>query len=177
MIVIGLLLVAAAVAATVVLIAQNTSPEVTFKALGDTYTVHLYWVLVAGMVLLAVAAIGLSAMRAGTASSWRSRRERRQLAAENARLSKHLRDAIPPMATTGARDERAAYEAGRHDETRYDQPTYSAAPMADSRTADSRMDDGRMPEGGMSEDPAMAGSRSSMSDAPKRSMFHRHRTV
>ena len=97
MVIVGFVLLALAVAAAIVLIAQNPDAMMSFKALGDTYTVHAYWVFVGGMVVLAVAAIGLSIMRSGAAHSARVRRERRDLAAENARLNDRVAD--QPVAT------------------------------------------------------------------------------
>ena len=102
MIIVGFVLLALAVAAAIVLIAQNPHELMTFHALGNTYTVHAYWVFVAGMVVLAVAAIGLSMMRRGASRGARVRRERRELAAENARLSDQV--AAAPVV-----DERADY--------------------------------------------------------------------
>jgi hypothetical protein len=93
MIILGFILLALAVAAAIVLIAQNPDAMMTFHALGNTYTTHAYWIFVGGMVVLAVAAIGLSMMRSGAAHGARVRRERRDLAAENARLSERVTEA------------------------------------------------------------------------------------
>jgi hypothetical protein len=90
MIILGFILLALAVAAAIVLIAQNPDAMMSFHALGNSYNVHAYWVFVGGMVVVAVAAIGLSIMRAGAAHGARVRRERRDLAAENARLSERV---------------------------------------------------------------------------------------
>ena len=49
--ILGLLLLAVAAAAAVVVIAQNQSAMVDVHALGYTWHVHLYWVLVAGLVI------------------------------------------------------------------------------------------------------------------------------
>jgi hypothetical protein len=90
MIIVGFVLMALAVAAAIVLIAQNPDAMMTFHALGNTYTTHAYWVFVGGMVVLAVFAVGVSMMRSGAAHGARVRRERRDLAAENARLNERV---------------------------------------------------------------------------------------
>jgi hypothetical protein len=108
MFIIGFLLVALAVAAAIVLIAQNPHAMMSVHALGNTYTMHAYWVFVAGMVVLAGAAIGLSMMRAGVAHGARVRRERRDLAAENARLNDRVASA--PGAEDRASEDRVATE-------------------------------------------------------------------
>jgi hypothetical protein len=90
MVVLGLVLLALAVAASIVAIAQNPHATVDVDVLGTHYNMHAYWIFVAGMVVLAVAAIGLSMMRAGAAHSASVRRERRELAAENARLNERV---------------------------------------------------------------------------------------
>jgi hypothetical protein len=90
MIIVGFILLGLAVAAAIVLIAQNPHGMMTVHALGNTYTMHAYWVFVAGMIVLAVAAIGLTMMRSGVAYTARVRRERRDLAAENARLNSRV---------------------------------------------------------------------------------------
>src|ERR1700760_1896987 len=99
MVVLGLVLLALAVATAIVLIAQNPDAMMTFHALGNTYTTHAYWVFVGGMVVLAVFAIGVSMMRSGAAHGARVRRERRDLAAENARLNE--RAASAPVVAAG----------------------------------------------------------------------------
>jgi uncharacterized integral membrane protein len=86
MIVIGFLLVAAAVAAAVILIVQNRG-AIDVHALGGSWHLDAYWLLVAGLVLLAVAILGLAIAKTAAARVWRLRRERRELARENRRLS------------------------------------------------------------------------------------------
>lgn len=56
-------------------------------ALGHAWTGHLFWVLVAGLILALVALLGLALMRRGAARARRLRRERATLLAENERLS------------------------------------------------------------------------------------------
>lgn len=87
MVIVGLLLLAVAVAAAVIFIADNRSATMNVHALGNTWNVHAYWILVAGLVIMAVALIGLRAMSRGAARGRRLRRERRSLARENERLS------------------------------------------------------------------------------------------
>ena len=87
MLILGFLFLAVAVAAAIVLVVQNPHTVVQLHGLGQTWTLHLYWVLLIGLVIGAVAALGLALMRYGTTHSWRIRRERRALAAENRRLT------------------------------------------------------------------------------------------
>jgi type VI protein secretion system component VasK len=89
---IGFVLLAVAVAAAIVAIVANRSVMVDVHALGYTWNVHLYWVLVAGMIVAAVGFLGLAMMRVGAAHSVRVRRERRGLKRENARLSSLAQD-------------------------------------------------------------------------------------
>jgi uncharacterized integral membrane protein len=86
MIVVGFILIAAAVAAAVILIVQNRG-AINVHALGGSWHVDAYWLLVAGLVILAVAILGLAIAQTATAHVWRLRRERRELARENRRLS------------------------------------------------------------------------------------------
>jgi len=87
MLILGFLLLGVAVAAAIVLVVQNPHTMVQLHGLGQTWTLHLYWVLLIGLVIGVVAALGLALMRYGTTHSWRIRQERRALAAENRRLS------------------------------------------------------------------------------------------
>jgi uncharacterized integral membrane protein len=86
MIVIGFLLLAAAVAAGVILIVQNRG-AIDVHALGGSWHLDAYWLMVAGVVILAVAILGMAIAKTATARVWRLRRERRELARENRRLS------------------------------------------------------------------------------------------
>jgi uncharacterized membrane protein len=86
MVVIGLVLVAAAVAAAVVLIVQNRSAVTHVHALGQTWSTHIYWLVIAGIVITLVALLGAAIMRRGAQRTRRSRRERASLAEENRRL-------------------------------------------------------------------------------------------
>jgi hypothetical protein len=102
MIVLGFVLVALAVAAVAVLVVQNRNDVVNVHALGQTWSVHLYWLLVLGLIIAAVALIGLSMMKAGGARARRLRRERKSLSIENKRLSQRLeadRDVTAPTTT------------------------------------------------------------------------------
>jgi hypothetical protein len=86
-IVIGFVVFAVAVAAAIVFIAQNQTAMVEVHGLGYTWNVHLYWVMVAGLVIAGVGLMGLAMMRSGAAHTARIRTERRGLERENARLS------------------------------------------------------------------------------------------
>jgi len=98
MILVGFLILAVAVAVAVVAIAQNQSAVVDVHGLGYNWTMHAYWVLVAGLVVAAVGFVGLAMMRAGTAHAARLRGERRGLVRENARLNDLTTDR--PVVTT-----------------------------------------------------------------------------
>jgi hypothetical protein len=88
MIFVGLILFAAAGAAAGIGIVENRHLVIDVHALGQTWTVHVYWVLVAGMAIAVVGLLGLAMMKTGALRARRLRRERRALARENARLSK-----------------------------------------------------------------------------------------
>jgi hypothetical protein len=85
-IVLGFILFAVAVAAALVLIVQNRGDIVTLHALGNTWNVHLYWLLALGAIVVVVALLGLAMMRGGSARARRLRRERKSLSVENERL-------------------------------------------------------------------------------------------
>jgi membrane protein implicated in regulation of membrane protease activity len=86
MVVIGLVLLAAAIAAAVILIVQNRAAVTDVHALGHTWSTHLYWLVVAGIVLTLVALLGAAIMRRGAQRTRRARRERASLVEENRRL-------------------------------------------------------------------------------------------
>jgi uncharacterized membrane protein YciS (DUF1049 family) len=86
MVLIGLLLIAAAVAAAVILVVQNDN-TIAVHVFDKDYNVSAYWLAIAGLAIMAVLALGLWAIRVGTAHRMRLRRERRELVKENRRLS------------------------------------------------------------------------------------------
>ena len=98
MVLIGLLLIAAAVAAAIILVVQNDG-MITVHVFNSDYQVHAYWLAIAGLAIMAVLALGLMALRIGTAHRVRRRRERRELLRENRRLSEQAA-AVPDPATT-----------------------------------------------------------------------------
>ena len=114
MIVLGLILVAAAVAVAVLLIAQSTM-YITISSLGWHLTVHAYWLVVAGIVLTAAVLLGLTLVRGATARSVRLRRERRALAHENEMLA----EAVARQDTVAGSPVRPAVPTGP---TGYEQP-------------------------------------------------------
>jgi uncharacterized protein (DUF2062 family) len=88
-----LVLFGAATAAASILIAQNAQTVVEVHVLGHAWTGQLYGVLVAGIVIGVVAALGIAAInRAGARIRW-ARRERGLFAAENERIA-DARDGI-----------------------------------------------------------------------------------
>jgi len=87
MVIIGFVLIAAAVAAATILITQNTA-RVQVHALGHAWTGSAYWLLVAGLVILAVAVIGVLAVR--VSGTRRLRRERTALAEQHEVLADQL---------------------------------------------------------------------------------------
>ena len=92
MFLVGLILFAAAVAAAIIGIVQNRHLVIDVHALGQTWTMHAYWVLVAGLIVAVVGLLGLAIINSGAERSRRLRRERRALARENRRLSKLAAD-------------------------------------------------------------------------------------
>jgi len=97
MVLIGLLLTAAAVAAAIILVVQNDS-KITVHVFNADYHVAAYWLAIAGLAIMAVLALGLWAMRVGAAHRIRRARERRELVKENRRLSEReasLRSRLP----------------------------------------------------------------------------------
>ena len=86
MVVLGLILVAAAVVAIIEGILANTG-VVTVHMWGWTWHFELFWAMVCGIGIAVAAILGLWLMSAGGARAFRVRRENRALARENARLA------------------------------------------------------------------------------------------
>jgi hypothetical protein len=63
MIILGFLLIVAAVVAAVILIIQNTG-SIDIHALGHVWSANAYWLIVAGIVAMALAALGVAMVRA-----------------------------------------------------------------------------------------------------------------
>jgi uncharacterized membrane protein YciS (DUF1049 family) len=99
MVLIGLLLIAAAVAAAIILVVQNDG-MITVHVFNSDYHMHAYWLAIAGLAIMAVLALGLMALRIGTAHRVRRRRERRELLRENRRLSEQAAAAPAPRAAS-----------------------------------------------------------------------------
>jgi hypothetical protein len=74
MVVIGFVLIIAAVAAAVILITQNAG-TLDVHALGQTWSVNAYWLVVAGLVAMAVAVLGLAMVRQAGVRTYRARRQ------------------------------------------------------------------------------------------------------
>lgn len=110
MIIVGFVLLAAAVVAAVALIVQNPA-TVTVHAFKWSWNVDMRWLIVAGLALTAIGLLGLAMMRLGSAHYGRLRRERKALAYENKRLV--AEQAVAQSATTPADERRAAGYAQR----------------------------------------------------------------
>jgi ABC-type branched-subunit amino acid transport system permease subunit len=88
MIVLGLLFFLAAAIVGVALIAQNTD-DVTIHAFKWDWNIQLYWMVVAGLAIAAVAILGVVMMVIGSAHRrrlWRAASAHRASAREDARL-------------------------------------------------------------------------------------------
>jgi membrane protein implicated in regulation of membrane protease activity len=116
MLIIGFVLIAVAVAAATILIVQNAG-QVRFHALGHAWTGGAYWLLVAGLIIFAVAVLGLLAVRrSGTRPL---RRDRAMLAERNDELAERLGtaadDGTPtePRAAPAADRAAASHSRGR----------------------------------------------------------------
>ncbi|PZS20321.1 MAG: hypothetical protein DLM57_01860 [Pseudonocardiales bacterium] len=89
MMVLGILLLAAAVVVAVELVLANHAHDSEINVHMWRWTWHFdaLWLAVLGAAILVVAVLGLAMMRAGGRRARRLRRERRELAAENRRLA------------------------------------------------------------------------------------------
>src|ERR1700722_13933039 len=92
MFVLGLLVLAAAVVGGVELVLANRQP-VVLSMWNWTWHIDAFCLAVIGAGLVVLAGIGLGAARLGLRHTRRLRRERRELAAENARLAERARSA------------------------------------------------------------------------------------
>ncbi len=99
MIVIGFVFLAAAVAGASILIAQNIDTMLDVNFLGYTWNVHVYWLVVAGLVATAVALAALLVMGRGVARYRRLRREHRGLVRDHERLAASYSAASETTAT------------------------------------------------------------------------------
>lgn len=116
MIVFGFIIFAVAVAVAIVAIVQNRSAMIDIHGLGYSWNVHAYWVLVAGLVIAAVALLGVAMMRTGAAHAARLRTERRGLVRENARLNELATDRPTSPVTAPVVTTPVAPVDGRHGE-------------------------------------------------------------
>jgi hypothetical protein len=91
MLVLGLLFLAAATVAAVELIIANDTAQVTFHKWNATWLFDAFWLAVIGAGIITVAWLGFAMMRVGSARALRLRRERRELAKENAMLAQRAR--------------------------------------------------------------------------------------
>lgn len=98
MVVLGLLLFGVAVAAAVVLIAQNNDAMFTLHAIGNSWTLHVYWMLVIGLIIMAVGLIGVAIMQAGAVRYRRLRRTHDALIRDRERVSDEYPTGSTPTA-------------------------------------------------------------------------------
>jgi uncharacterized integral membrane protein len=110
MVVLGFIVLALAVAAVCVLIGANTG-DVDVSALGSTWTVQMYWLLIAGVVLTAAAILGILLIVLGGARARRQRTHRRELERENRRLASQVGE---PAAASSSGTARAVDGDTRH---------------------------------------------------------------
>ena len=91
MLILGLLFLAAAAVAAVELVIANDTAQVTFHMWSWTWHFDAFWLAVIGAAIITVAWLGLAMMRMGGTRAMRLRRERRELAKENAMLAQRAR--------------------------------------------------------------------------------------
>jgi uncharacterized membrane protein YciS (DUF1049 family) len=108
MFVLGLLVLAAAVIGGVELGLANRQP-VVLRMWNWTWHIDAFWLAVIGVGVIVMALIGLGTARLGLRHTLRMRRERRDLAAENARLADRAR----AMDAAKARETASIMEAAR----------------------------------------------------------------
>lgn len=120
MIVIGLLLFAAAIAAGAILIVQNMDATIYVHWLGQNWHVREYWLLVAGLVIAIVGMIGLWMMQGGGRRNRRIRREHRELVRSRADAETYAPADAAPRQTDAA--------AAPRRETLPTQPGHAALP-------------------------------------------------
>lgn len=128
MVVLGFIVLALAVASVCVLIGANTG-EIDVSALGGTWTVQIYWLVIAGVVLTAAAMLGILLIVLGGARARRQRTRQRDLERENRRLATQVGETPVPSAAMTPR-----LVDG---ETRHVQPSPATAPPADFAPAPS----------------------------------------
>jgi uncharacterized integral membrane protein len=89
MVILGIIVLALAVAAVIVLIGANTG-DVDVHALGGTWTVQVYWLVVLGVALTAAAMVGILLIVIGAARARKHRNQRRELERENKRMASQI---------------------------------------------------------------------------------------
>ena len=91
MVVIGFVLIIAAVAAAVILIVQNAG-ALDVHALGHTWNIDAYWLVVAGLVAMAVAVLGVAMVRQAGVRTYRARQAYVPTVSEERLFSESPRD-------------------------------------------------------------------------------------
>lgn len=123
MVILGLILVAAAVVAIVEGILANTG-VVTVHMWGWTWHFELFWAMVCGIGIAVAALLGLWLITAGTTRGYRVRRDRRMLARENERLA------------AAASERAAAHQAAERDAAASVAANAAARRAAENRAAE-----------------------------------------
>ena len=98
MFVLGLLFLAAACVAAVELVIANDT-QVTFSMWNQDWRIESYWVAAIGAAILLAAVLGLWMLSMSAGRHRRLRRERKDLAAENRRLTERVRKTPAPADT------------------------------------------------------------------------------
>lgn len=114
MLVVGVLLFAAAVVSAVILIVQNRGSVVPVHALGHTWTGHLYWLLLMGLIIALVGVLGLALLRGGAARARRLRRRPAVLATANEPPSERVGDPATSAFFADTRQTEADSATGGH---------------------------------------------------------------
>jgi hypothetical protein len=104
-VVIGFVLIIAAVAAAVILIGQNAG-TLDVHALGQTWNINAYWLVVAGVAAMAVAVLGAAMVRQAGVRTYRARQAYVPTLSEERLVTESPRDQTTPVPRSANRPER-----------------------------------------------------------------------
>jgi hypothetical protein len=108
MVVIGFVLIIAAVAAAVILITQNAG-TLDVHALGQSWSVNAYWLVVAGLGAMAVAVLGLAMVRQAGVRTYRARRAAVPTAADEGLMAAPERSTTTSVPSSTERPPRRSF--------------------------------------------------------------------